>query len=89
MAKLYRADGRVEDVAPADGKKFTLAELQTLVGGNIELAAHYDSSKVLVLNEEGKVHGQKLNQRASYLFKHFPFDYLVGDVVECLIAEIR
>ena len=37
MAKLLNTDGTAFEISPANGKNFTLAEAQALVGGYVEL----------------------------------------------------
>ena len=60
---LLRADGTTLKVYPKR-RKFTLEELQALVGGYIErvqLAPNID----LIANEEGQILGLPLNQMAT------------------------
>jgi hypothetical protein len=37
MATLIRPNGTTEEATPANGKKFTLGEVQRLVGGDVQL----------------------------------------------------
>jgi len=54
------------DVFPANGKRFTLEELQGLVGGPIELIRSIaDPNFFVVCNEEGLIHDLILNMVAS------------------------
>ena len=65
MAKLIKVDGSDQEVHPADGKAFTLEELQGFVGGYIErLQVGF---REMYLNEEGKLHKLPLNRRATDL----------------------
>ena len=79
---LYRVGADMaEEVRPADGKKFTLKELQKLVGGFIEHVPH--SWPVAYCNEEGRLHNLPLNPLASQRFQQM----LVGDVIQVRKAE--
>ncbi len=88
--KLLKTDGTVQDYPPANGKHYTLAELQAAVGGYIELV-HLDDNLALVLNEEGKLHGLPVNERASelYCLHYGPVDHIVGDALLCSEASIE
>lgn len=93
----------VRAVSPADGKKFTLDELQSLVGGYIEHIPYKinktrvtdlpkDARGKVVCNawcdEEGKLKGQPHNVRASALFAgNMGGDRLVGSVVFTYAGE--
>jgi hypothetical protein len=70
---------------PANGKLFTLPELQKIVGGYIEIA-QTDSALMMVLNEEGKLMGLPVNVIASALYRYRSTDHIVGNV---LLAELR
>ena len=54
MATLYKTDGQPEEVKPRSGDVFELDELQTIVGGYIEIVRTH-SNKAMVINEEGKL----------------------------------
>ena len=82
QGKLYKTNGKVEDVFPHDGKKFTLAELQRFVGGNIE---HVPRSKPFAYcNEEGTLNGLPVNNEASLAFDSVRIcgQLLCGDVIQ-------
>ena len=78
MATLYNADGSTVKVSPANGRAFTLAELQALVGGFIELVPG-TAQRPALCNEEGRLARLPFNDEAS---RRFGMD-LVGNVVEC------
>ena len=73
-----------EVVTPANGKIFTLAEMQKYVGGYIE-ALHLNNGLIMWLNEEGKLKGLPYNIAASYIaLSHSRMhrsDRIVGDVL--------
>lgn len=90
MALILRTDGTQESKSPADGKTFTLKELQDVVGGYIERVV-LPNKKEIYLNEEGKLKGLKENPRATTLaaFVLGPGDYIVGDVIVCDPGEVE
>lgn len=86
MATLYRANGTSTVVHPA-GKKWTLDELQKLVGGYIELMPGMKRLRML-MNEDGKLQQLPKNYAATELvhrelsgqvLRYLP--EIVGDVV--------
>lgn len=89
MATLYKADGTIQTLSPAQGKTFALAELQTYVGGDIEAVRlrgpGMGQDSVLVVNEEGRNLRLPANFRASVLAGR----HIVGDVVHCSAKEIE
>jgi hypothetical protein len=80
VPRILHADGRIEYVMPANGKMFTLPELQAIVGGYIEMA-RTNGELVMILNEEGKLKGLKTNLFATALYRYRSADYIVGDVL--------
>jgi Domain of unknown function (DUF3846) len=85
MATLLKADGTEQEVTPRWGKKFTLEELQKLVGGYIEpikLPSGY-----MLVNEDGR--GKRLpenalaTKRLHEIFKR-PVITMLGD---CLLVS--
>ncbi len=84
----YRSPG--EEVHPANGTDFTLAEAQALVGGLIEVF-HLVDGRVMICNEEGKLERLPVNVEATIIFRrtYGPRDTIVGDVVICRDSELR
>lgn len=79
----FRADGRVEQVIPANRKAFSYDELSRFVGGYIENVQLTHGT--MYANEEGLLLGLKPNVQAT---SHANADkiwhgqaYLVGDVI--------
>ena len=66
MATLYKTNGEVIEVFPANSERFTLEEMQGYVGGLIEFI-NLRTGGSLVVNEEGKVLGLPRNDLASRL----------------------
>jgi hypothetical protein len=82
---IIHADGSVDDYQPADGKHYTLQELQCAVGGgHIELVRSGTGSgtELLVVDEEGKLKGFPINWNATLIYGNSN-DVLVGDVLVC------
>ena len=81
MGILMKSNGDVEEVAPNNGKTFSLQELQQYVQGYIEIVGVGD--KYLILNEEGKLIGLELNVKATEIFIKYrgATDVVVGDVL--------
>jgi len=79
---LYTPDGRVKTITPANGKRWTLAELQGFVGGYIEVVGTVDS-RWMVINEHGKILNPplELNIPATRLYIHGRSDVILGPAV--------
>jgi hypothetical protein len=84
IAKIIKPDGSSEYIRPKNGEEFSLKELQAAVGGFIELVPlrtvnFYD--EVMIVNENGKYQGLRLNQRATELAAIEETDFIVGNVL--------
>ena len=64
MAEYIKQDGTTEQVRPANGRDFTLEELQAYCGGYVQ-AVYLHDGRVMWCNEDGKVYGLELNERAT------------------------
>ena len=86
MATLYEPPGRDSEYTPRNEKKFTLAELQALVGGYIEMVRIPGDAgrRVFFVDEEGVLKKLKQNVRASRLEGQM----LVGNAVLCSPKEV-
>lgn len=73
MANLLKADGSNRPLSPATPPYFTLEELQAAVGGYIEIIP-IDRTTLLIVNEEGRLHGLPRNSQASDLMHQLKFD---------------
>ena len=78
--KLLKPDGSVVDYPPA-GKAYKLEELQKAVGGYIEVVS-LKGGYIMVINEEGKLNGLPINQKATDLYGN-PRDHVVGNALVC------
>lgn len=89
MARLLKPDGTESVLTPADGRSFTLEELQQAVGGYIETLQIMDGS-VLVMNEGGKSMELPHNEDATNLAVWGGLrldDHVVGNVLVCTPLE--
>jgi len=85
--KVIKPDGTLVDYPPK-GKQYTLEELQSAVGGYIQIVHPVgDSRYLIVLNEEGKLKDLPLNKTATRLYRQPP-DYIVGPALVCLDGDI-
>lgn len=83
MAIYINVSGFELDVFPDNGEKFTLEELQKLVGGYVERIAMPDGQAMYV-NDEGKLNDLPYNTKATMKLKTHGLiqdDYIVGDAV--------
>lgn len=90
MAEIIKTDGTRQPAHPSNGTDFSLEEMQTIVGGYIELVELNDTDTI-VLNEEGKLNGLPLNIEATKVFRsYYPGsnDIIVGDVLVCKTEQI-
>lgn len=77
MATLYWTTGFQEEVKPPNGTAFTLEEMQTLVGGFIEIVPTIGHG-LMVIDEEGKLKGKALNHVATTHYLYGSHDPVVG-----------
>ena len=85
MATILYADGRQEPLVLAATWQ-RLEQYQKIVGGYIEYT--YLRKGVLVINEEGKLHGLPFNQQATEIYNN-PNDHIVGDAVLLSVEELQ
>ncbi|MDR0384644.1 MAG: DUF3846 domain-containing protein [Prevotellaceae bacterium] len=84
MATIYRADGGREAAVPKNKKRFSVKELQRIVGGYTRHVYLTGNSAVMVLNKEGELEQLPLNVKATEILrKNFPdsVEIVVGDVL--------
>ena len=85
MATLYKTSGEKVEISPKNGKRFSLVELQKLVGGYIEYI--HLKGHILVVNEDGRLMNLPVNPGATQLARQFGYDFIVGDAVYCKTRE--
>lgn len=91
MATIIYVNGSTRELRPANGRCFTLEELQEAVGGFIE-PIRLPCGDELILDEEGKIKGKSMNGRASVLLAAaggLPDDYVAGDAVRMSAREFE
>ena len=82
---LITTDASVTEFVPANGRDFTLEELQKGVEGFIEII-YLTENTIMVVNEDGK---RRLNQNmiatviAKWFNAIFQQDYIAGNAVMC------
>jgi hypothetical protein len=76
---IYSTGERVP-VVPANGKHWTLRELQAKVGGYIEYAKTNDG-RMMVVNEDGRSHKLPYNPVATTLYIYGEVARIVGNVI--------
>lgn len=92
MAIIYKTDKSFVNVEPKNGESFSLEELQSIVGGYIEIV-NLDNGDIAVMNEEGKLMNLPFNPYAtaaiSNLNKRYANEFIVGDVLFCRSEEVK
>ncbi len=81
---MVTQDGHKEEwPLPADGRRFTLAELRAFVGGSVEFLRLTPGAKLngflMVVNDKGRLIGLPVNSRASFLIGQT----IVGNALVC------
>ena len=86
---IAKANGTMQCVEPANKYDYTLKELQTIVGGHIEIVDL--GKRYLVVNEEGKTMRMPYNTMATnwMLVAVGGSDYIVGDALLCEKEHIK
>ena len=82
MATVITVDGHESTAHPTDGKVFTLEELQSYVGGDIESISLPNGTSMYV--NDGLSEGLAPNEKASEIAAPH---YVVGNVIICTNAE--
>jgi hypothetical protein len=83
MARIIKAHGSITEYRPKNGDTFALEELQTIVGGYIEVV-RTRTGELLIVNEDGLSLQLPFNSLASSYYG----GSIVGDVVICTPDEI-
>lgn len=93
MAKIIKSNGECEAVEPKVKEEgFELDQLQSIVGGYIEIIHLRKSKQIMVINEEGKLLGLPYNEEATRLYhEEHPGidDAVVGNVLLCGDKEVQ
>jgi hypothetical protein len=98
MPEILRTTGQRETVQPANGRIFTLRELQAIVGGTIAIQRLPRTGGFMVLHDEGKLLELPINEAASTLWcQNYPLDeypvnndgLIAGDVLICQLSDLE
>jgi hypothetical protein len=81
---VLKASGERVEVSPRDGKKYSLKEMQSIVGGLIE-RIRLPSGEDMWVNEEGAMLRLLPNEAASALAGL----RIVGDVLVCKTKRVK
>ncbi|WP_300701012.1 DUF3846 domain-containing protein [Bacteroides sp.] len=86
IAKLFRVEGMLEEIIPANGQTFTLKEMQSYVGGNVQIV-ELNNENIMAFDEEGKIKGYEMNFCATIIARGsraiYSTDYIAGDAIVC------
>lgn len=89
---IIKANGKTIYVDPKNGTDFSLEELQSFVGGNIQIV-HLLRGELMVINEEGKLRNLPVNEEMTILAKWKGAisgnDFIVGDALICHKSQIK
>ena len=81
--EVIRVNGTREECLPADGRHYTLEEMQRAIGGGYIEIVHTRDGRLMVMDEEGKLKGFPINRVATALYRFGDQDPIVGDVLVC------
>lgn len=88
-ATLYKASGEIVEVTPANGKKFSLKELQGFCGGIVQFIRLPKAKMTFVCNDEGALIGLPKNQNAFEVWsKEFPADKFKFNNVDDIFGDV-
>lgn len=84
-------EGVCTEISPNNKKDFSLKELQTIVGGYIQIIHLYDTGNIMILDEEGKLKKYPYNKEATSMVEKYldRGDYIVGNVLICLAKYVK
>lgn len=92
MARIITTEGGASVIAPANGKFFSLEELQKAIGGGYIEIVRLNKYASLVIDEDGKSKKMKYNGTATEIARDnraiFPNDFIVGDALFALNEEL-
>lgn len=86
MATFIPIHGPEKEIGPKNGTGFKLEELYALVGDPIEQVWLTDN-KYMIINEEGKLKGFQVNERATELFQQETENYSDWIVGHALVVS--
>ena len=93
--QYIKTDGTITEVAPDNGKFFTLKELRAFCGDTVDIADMPDGT-CFVLDDNGKINGLPMNKKATEIWKKaYPISeypnnndqLIVGDVLYGILVD--
>lgn len=93
MATIYFTDRTAKIISPANDYKFTLEEVQEIVGGYIEVI-ELNNGTTMFINEDGLLINLEYNSKATELVVKYSYNLflddegIVGTVLVCNNNEI-
>lgn len=88
---VIKIDGSSSELAPANGRDFTLEELQAIVGGYIQII-DLNKYDIMVMDEDGK-RDKEENFLATFIAHRdgaiMPCDHICGDVLVCAREMVK
>ncbi len=86
---IIKTDGTRIETMPRNKRDFQCDELQEIVEGYFEILP-LSRSQIMVVNEEGKIHGKPYNHLATLCaYMAGIKDVIVGNVLVCDIDMVR
>lgn len=80
----------ISEIEPANGRDFTLEELQQYVGGLIEIVEMPTPGQIMVVNEEFLYNGSSINPIATAMMERPGEPAMIcGSVVICDDEQVR
>ena len=93
MARIYETNGTIRPADPENGKDFSLAELNAIVGGYATISVLPDGN-LLICNEDGESLNLPFNANATNIIQGFSMSQqfnrgqVLGDVLVCTPDQI-
>jgi len=87
-ALYITTEGDIKEVSPTNGKSFSYKELRAFVDGMVEIVP-LPSGRELVCNEEGKLDGLDINQKATEIWKQeYPIEKYPNNNDELVVGNV-
>jgi len=92
MAILYSEGGMlINGIEPDNGTDFTLEEMYEWVNTDIVEFVTLNDGQMMIIDEEGKLKGRKINEHATRLYfeRYGMRDFICGDALVCDESQVR
>ena len=84
QAQLLRTDGTHENITPKNKETFEfIGEAYDLIGARMIQICETHDGRLLLVDEEGKLTGKRVNVAATALYVYGADDPIVGDAIVC------